>query len=251
MTGVQTCALPIFFSDRAITRALVERAEAAGCTAICLTVTVPVQGNRERDVRNAFALPTGVEMANFAGRRQANFPDAGGSKLNAFIGQEFDPTLSWEAVSWLRSITRLPVVLKGIMTPEDAVLAVEHGATGVIVSNQGGRQLDGVEPTLIALPRVTDAVAGRIPVLMDGGIRRGTDIVKALCLGARAVLIARPCLWGLAVGGQQGVEDVLGLLRAELVRAMALLGRASIASLDAALLSPTPPELAAIPGSRK
>ena len=233
------------FRDRSITRALVERAEAAGCRAICLTVTVPVQGNRERDARNRFALPAGIEMANFAGQRQAQFPEAAGSKLNAFIGQEFDPTLSWEAVSWLRSITRLPIVLKGIMTPEDAELAVQHGASAVIVSNHGGRQLDGVEPTLIALPRVAGAVAGRVPVLMDGGIRRGGDVVKALCLGARAVLVARPYLWGLTVGGQQGVEDVLGILRAEVVRAMALLGRSSLAALDESALSPTPPELSA------
>ena len=240
------CWLQLYvFRDRGITRALVERAEAAGCMAICLTVTVPVQGNRERDARNRFALPAGVEMANFAGQRQAQFPDAAGSKLGAFIGREFDPTLSWESVAWLRSITRLPIVLKGIMTPEDAELAVQHGAAAVIVSNHGGRQLDGVEPTLIALPRVAAAAAGRIPVLMDGGIRRGADVVKALCLGARAVLVARPYLWGLAVGGQQGVEDVLGLLRGELVRTMALLGRATLPALDESALSPTPPELSA------
>ncbi len=239
------------FRDRAITRALVERAEAAGCTAICMTLTVPVQGNRERDARNRFALPPGVEMANFTGRRQAQFPEADGSKLNAYIGQEFDATLTWDAVAWLRSITRLPIVLKGIMVPEDAVLAVEHGAAAVIVSNHGGRQLDGVEPTLIALPRVAAAVAGRIPVLMDGGIRRGADVVKALCLGARAVLIGRPYLWALACGGQQGVEDVLALLRAEVVRTMALLGRPSASLLDESSLSPTPPELAVSAGFRE
>lgn len=233
------------FRDRSITRALVERAEAAGCRAICFTVTVPVQGNRERDARNGFTLPPGIEMANFAGQRQARFPDGDGSKLNAFIGQEFDPTLTWESVEWLRSITRLPIVLKGIMTPEDAELAVQHGAAAVIVSNHGGRQLDGVEPTLIALPRVASAIAGRIPVLMDGGIRRGADVVKALCLGARAVLVARPYLWGLAVGGQQGVEDVLSLLRAELVRTMSLLGRATLDALEASALAPTPTDLSA------
>ncbi len=231
------------FRDREITRALVERAEAAGCRAICLTLTVPVQGNRERDARNGFTLPTGVEMANFVGLRQARFPDAAGSRLNAFIGEEFDPSLSWDGVAWLRSITTLPIVLKGILTPEDAVLAVEHGADAVIVSNHGGRQLDSGEPTLLALPRVAAAIDGRIPVLMDGGVRRGTDVVKAICLGATAVLIARPYLWGLAVGGQAGVEDVLGILRREIERTMALLGRPNLGALDESALVPTPPDL--------
>ena len=220
------------FRDRGLTRELVERATRAGCRVICLTVTVPVQGNRERDLRNQFRLPPGIEMANFLGLRQARFPDGvTGSGLNAFITREFDPTLTWESVEWLRSITELPIVLKGVVTPEDASLAVGHGASGIIVSNHGGRQLDGAEPTLFALPRVADAVAGRIPVLVDGGIRRGTDVVKALCLGARAVLIARPYLWGLAVGGQKGVEHVLSLLRAQVERTLALLGRPTVAAL--------------------
>lgn len=240
------CWLQLYvFRDRSITRALVERAEAAGCGAICMTLTVPVQGNRERDTRNRFALPAGIDMANFTGGRQAHFPAASGSRLNAFIGQEFDPSLTWEAVEWLRSITSLPILLKGVMTPEDAALAVEHGAAGIIVSNHGGRQLDGVEPTLVALPRVAAAIAGRIPVLMDGGIRRGADVVKALCLGASAVMIARPFLWGLAVAGQQGVEDVLRLLRAEVVRTMALLGRPAVPLLDGTAIAATPPELVA------
>ena len=240
------CWLQLYvFRDRSITRALVERAEAAGCSAICLTLTVPVQGNRERDSRNRFALPDGVEMANFLGGVQAGFPEADGSRLNAFIGREFDPTLTWESVAWLRSITTLPILLKGIMTPEDAALAVEHGAAGVIVSNHGGRQLDGVEPTLVALPRVAAAVAGRIPVLVDGGVRRGADVVKALCLGASATMIARPFLWGLTVAGQQGVEDVLRLLRTEIARTMALLGRPAVRLLDESAIAPTPPELAA------
>ncbi|HEX8904772.1 MAG TPA: alpha-hydroxy acid oxidase [Longimicrobiaceae bacterium] len=228
------------FRQREITRALVERAEAAGCTAICLTVTVPVQGNRERDTRTGFRLPPELEMANFTGLRQAVFPDAGGSGLEAFIGREFDPTLTWGAVAWLRSITRLPIVLKGIMTPEDAALAVEHGADAVIVSNHGGRQLDGAEPTLLALPRVAEAVSGRIPVLMDGGVRRGTDVVKALALGARAVLVGRPALWGLAVDGQRGVERVLEMLHGELRRTLALLGRPSVGALDANAITEIP-----------
>lgn len=222
------------FRDRGLTRELVARAQAAGCRALCLTVTVPVQGNRERDARNAFQLPSGIEMANFAGARQARFPDVSGSGLNAFIAREFDPAMSWDVLPWLRSITALPIVLKGVMRPEDAALAVEHGADALIVSNHGGRQLDGAEPTILALPRVSAVIAGRIPVLMDGGIRRGTDVVKALGLGATAVLIARPYLWGLAVAGQRGVEDVLGMLRAEVERTLALLGRPNLASLERA-----------------
>jgi 4-hydroxymandelate oxidase len=228
------------FRDRGLTRELVERAERAGCGAICLTVTVPVQGNRERDLRNQFRLPPGIEMANFIGLRQAQFPEGvTGSGLNAYISREFDPTLTWDAVDWLRSVTKLPIVLKGILTPEDATLGVEHGAGAIIVSNHGGRQLDCAEPTLFALPRVVDATSGRIPILIDGGIRRGTDVVKALCLGARAVLIARPYLWGLAVGGQRGVERVLGLLRAEVERTLALLGRPTVGALDRGALAET------------
>ena len=219
------------FRDRALTEELVARAERAGCRAVSLTVTVPVQGNRERDTRNAFRLPDALEMANFIGFSQARFPEVSGSALAAFIKREFDPTLTWEAVDWLRSVTRLPIVLKGITTPEDARLAVEHGVDAMIVSNHGGRQLDGAEPTLFALPRVSEAVAGRVPVLVDGGIRRGTDVVKALCLGATAVLVGRPYLYGLAVGGQQGVEHVLAILRAEVERTMALLGRTTVAEL--------------------
>jgi 4-hydroxymandelate oxidase len=217
------------FRQREITRALVERAEAAGCTALVLTVTVPVQGNRERDARNRFHLPPGLEMANFTGLRQAQFPQGQGSGLEAFIGREFDASLDWEALAWLRSITRLPILLKGVLAAEDARLALEHGASGVIVSNHGGRQLDGALPTLQALPRVAEAVQGRIPVLMDGGVRRGSDVVKALALGARGVLIGRPDLGGLALGGQAGVEWVLATLGAEVARTLALLGCPSAA----------------------
>jgi isopentenyl diphosphate isomerase/L-lactate dehydrogenase-like FMN-dependent dehydrogenase len=219
------------FRDRAITRDLVRRVEACGCGALVLTLTVPVQGNRERDARNGFRLPPGLEMANFSGLRQAGMPEAEGSGLDAFIGREFDPTLTWDAVAWLRSETRLPIVLKGVCDPRDAALAVEHGMDAVIVSNHGGRQLDSAEPTLLALPRVAGAVDGRVPVLMDGGVRRGTDVVKALALGARAVLIGRPYLWGLAAEGEAGVERVLSLLRAELERTLALLGRPRVAGL--------------------
>lgn len=221
------------YRSREITRSLVERAETAGYSAICLTVTVPVQGNRERDARNRFRLPEGVRMANFEGRLQERMPDGPGSGLEALIGREFDPSLGWEALEWIRSITRLPVVVKGVVDGEDAALAVEHGAQAIIVSNHGGRQLDCEAGTVTALPEVV-AAAGGVPVLVDGGIRRGTDVAKALALGARAVLIGRPYLWGLAVAGEAGVEGVVDTLRTELVRTMALMGRPTLSALAGA-----------------
>jgi 4-hydroxymandelate oxidase len=212
------------FRDRAITEELVRRAEAAGCRALCLTASVPVQGNRERDAHNQFRLPVGVEMANFRGLRQVAFPEARGSGLLAFIAAEFDASLTWDALEWLRSITSLPILVKGIMLAGDARLAVAHGADGVVVSNHGGRQLDAADATLHALPAVAEAIGDAVPVLVDGGVRRGTDVAKALLLGARAVLVGRPCLWGLAAAGQPGVEHVLGILREETHRTLALLG---------------------------
>jgi 4-hydroxymandelate oxidase len=223
--------------DRDLVLSLVRRAEAAGACGLCLTVTVPTQGRRERDERNAFTLPPGVEMANLRGHRQAGMPEAQGSRLAAYIGLEFDPTVSWQDLKWLCTATRLPVLVKGILSPADATLALDHGAAGIIVSNHGGRQLDTAEPTIVALPRVVKAVADRAPVLVDGGIRRGSDIIKALALGARAVGIGRPYLWGLTLAGQAGVEAVIEHLRTELVRTMMLVGHASLASLDSSLIS--------------
>jgi 4-hydroxymandelate oxidase len=228
------------YRDREISRDLVCRARDAGCTALVLTVTLPVQGNRERDARNHFRLPPGLEMANFAGRLQADFPEAEGSAFDRFIAEQFDPTLTWEAVDWLREVSGLPVLVKGILDPEDARLAVAHGAAGVIVSNHGGRQLDTAEPTILALPRVVGAVEGRVPVLVDGGIRRGTDVVKALALGASAVLIGRPYLWGLSAGGEAGVAHVLELLRRELERTLALIGAPSPDAIRPERVAPLP-----------
>jgi 4-hydroxymandelate oxidase len=230
------------FRDRGLTEHLVERARAAGCSALCLTVTFPVAGNRERDARNGFALPPGLDMANFRGMEQAQFPGTHGSGLAAFVAHQFDPSLTWEAVEWLREVSGLPVLIKGVVTAEDARRAVEHGAAGIIVSNHGGRQLDMAEPTLHTLPRVVEAAGDAVPVLVDGGIRRGTDVLKALALGARATLIGRPYLWGLATEGQTGVERVLSLLRAELERAMALTGRPTLADIDRSLLTGAVPD---------
>jgi 4-hydroxymandelate oxidase len=224
------------FRDREITRDLVARAESAGCRSICLTVTVPVQGKRERDARNQFALPAGIELANFTGLRQSHLPGSAGSGLDAFIGREFDPSLTWDALDWLAGISRLPVLVKGITHPLDARAAVERGAAGIIVSNHGGRQLDSAIATLDALPEVVEAVDGRVPVLMDGGVRRGTDVLKAIALGAHATLIGRPILWGLACSGQAGVEGVLTLLEEEIVRTLALCGLTQVREVNRALL---------------
>jgi len=224
--------------DRGVTRALVERAEAAGYSALCLTVDVPVLGRRERDIRNAFRPPAGIEMVNLSPYTPAGLADADPqSALARFVNTLFDPSLTWGAVDWLCSLTRLPVLTKGVMTGPDARLAVEHGASGVMVSNHGGRQLDGIPSTCEALPEVAEAVGGAVPITVDGGIRRGTDVIRAIALGATAVLVGRPYLWALAVGGEQGVDSMFGMLRRELEVAMALLGRPSIATLDASVLS--------------
>lgn len=227
------------FRDRTLTERLVKRAEAAGCTAICLTVDVPVQGNREHDIRNRFGLDGRGEMANFAGHAQSGLPAREGeSGLNAFIHEQFDPSLTWDAVTWLKELADLPVVVKGIQHPGDGDRAVEAGADAVIVSNHGGRQLDGAEPGIRLLPDVVAAVRGRVPVLLDGGIRRGSDVAKAICLGATAVMIGRPYLWGLTLAGADGVDHVLGLLDGELQRVMALLGSRTLSELGPDRLAP-------------
>jgi 4-hydroxymandelate oxidase len=228
------------YKDPAVTRDMVARAEAAGCRALVLTVDTPMLGRRERDARNRFALPDGIEPVNFAAIHHliaARGWQEGQSPFAAQVEQLFDPSFSWDKLVWLKSLTRLPLILKGVVTPEDARLALQAGVAGIIVSNHGGRQLDGAEATIVALPRVVEAVAGAIPVLMDGGVRRGVHVLTALALGAQAVLIGRPYLWGLAAGGEQGVRDVLELLRDELELAMALSGRPTIASIDRSLVA--------------
>lgn len=225
------------YKDRAATLDLVRRAEVAGCRALVLTVDAAVWGRREADVRNGFALPAGMTVANLAGFAKEKFPEgATGSGLAAYASSMLDPSLTWDDVAWLRSQSRLPVLIKGIVRADDARRAVEHGAAGVIVSNHGGRQLDSSPATIDVLPHVVEAVAGRAPVLVDGGVRRGTDVVKALALGAQAVLVGRPVLWGLAVDGEEGVFRVLELLRAEFDLAMALCGTCSVVDIDRTLL---------------
>lgn len=233
------------FRDREVTRGLVERAEAAGCEALVLTVDTPLLGHRERDSRNRFALPDGLTAANLLGddlqHVRTEGENAATSGLLQYFSSLIDPGLSWADIGWLRSITDLPILVKGVVRGDDARLSVDHGAAGVIVSNHGGRQLDTAIASLDALPEVAAEVGSEVPVLVDGGVRRGTDIVKALALGARAVLIGRPVLWGLAVAGEAGVEHVLSLLREEVDLAMALCGCRSISDVTADILGPIIP----------
>jgi len=226
--------------DRGFTRSLVERAEAAGYRALMLTVDTPLLGRRLADVRNAFALPEGLVMANLVSAADVAAAADQGSALASYVATRHDAALTWRDVDWLRSMTSLPVLLKGIVRPDDAARAVDHGAAAVVVSNHGARQLDGAPATLDVLPAIVDAVAGRCPVLMDGGIRWGTDVLKALALGAAAVLVGRPILWGLAAAGGEGVAQVLQVLRDELSTAMALAGCRSLASIDRDLVRRAP-----------
>lgn len=227
------------YRDRAATEALVRRAEAAGCRALVLTVDAPLLGRRERDVRNRFHLPAGLQVRNLLAEGYATLgPDAADSGLAAYVAALLDPGLDWDAVAWLRSLTRLPLVIKGLVRPDDATRAVEAGASAVVVSNHGGRQLDTAPATADVLAACVDAVAGRAEVLVDGGIRRGTDVLKALALGARAVLVGRPVLWGLATGGEAGVRRALGMLRDELDLGLALCGCRGVHDVGRDLLGP-------------
>jgi len=219
------------FRDRGLTADLVRRAEAAGYDAIVMTVDAPLLGRRERDARNRFTLPEGLTAANLTGPLARIGSDGLDSGLFQFFQSVLDPGLTWDDVEWLVSLTNLPVLVKGVVRGDDAERAVKRGVAGVIVSNHGGRQLDTSISTIDALPEVAEAVDGRAAVLMDGGIRRGTDVVKALALGANAVLIGRPILWGLAVDGEEGVRHVLQLLRSEIDLAMALCGASDVGEL--------------------
>ena len=216
--------------DRGFTRSMVERAEAAGCRAICVTVDTPVAGARNREERADFRLPAGLELPHLKGLAAA------GARHTPREGEIFsailDPTLTWKDIEWLKSFAKAPVLLKGILNADDADRAAQLGVSGIIVSNHGARNLDTVPATIDALPSVVQRVAGRMPVLVDGGIRRGTDVLKAIALGASAVLIGRPYLYALGVAGASGVARTLTILRREFEIAMALTGRRSIAEID-------------------
>jgi 4-hydroxymandelate oxidase len=235
---------PIWFQlyvqrDREFTKDMVQRAVALGCKAVCLTVDTPVLGNRYGQL--SFGLPKELECVHMRGLTLSgpgvSQATQGHKTQRAGIYDTiFDPSFNWSDLEWLRSVAGVPVILKGVLSAEDGKRAVERGADGVIVSNHGGRNLDTVPATIDALPRVVEAVAGRIPVMLDSGIRRGTDVLMALALGAKAVFIGRPYIYGLAAGGAKGVERVITILRDELERAMALTGRRSIAEIDATVL---------------
>lgn len=216
--------------DRAFTESLVRRAEAAGAEALVVTVDAPVNGPRNGEQRAGTTRPPGVEMINLRGCRAPEL--VGGGLCGGLAGV----AATWADVVWLKSLTKLPVVLKGVMDPEDAERAVEAGVDGLIVSNHGGRTLDSLPATIDVLPAVSAAVAGRVPVLMDGGIRRGTDVLKALGLGATAVLVGRPCVFALAAAGAPGVAHTVRILQAELEMAMALTGCATPAQAAGAVL---------------
>jgi 4-hydroxymandelate oxidase len=226
------------YSDKSVTERLVRRAEAAGYEALCLTVDVPRLGRRERDFRHGLGFPPDVIPVNFASEIDITSIPLGqqGSALSAYAASLLDPSLTWDDIGWLRSLTSMPLVLKGILSAKDAVLAAEQGAAGIVVSNHGGRQLDGVPAGVEVLPEIVAAVGDRLEVYVDGGVRRGTDIVKALALGARAVLIGRPYIWGLAVEGEAGVRRVLEMLRLEFELAMALCGVTSVEEISRELV---------------
>jgi isopentenyl diphosphate isomerase/L-lactate dehydrogenase-like FMN-dependent dehydrogenase len=215
------------FRDRGVTRAMVEEASEAGYEALLLTVDGPYAGRRERDLRTGFQVPAEIRAPAIeaaVGHR---------SLTTAEVFALVDPSITWADLEQLCGEFRLPILVKGLITGEDAALAVEHGAAGVVVSNHGGRQLDNAPATIDALPEVVEAVSGRIPVLLDGGIRRGTDVAVALAIGAQAVLVGRPPLWGLAVDGEAGAHRALEMLADELRLALALLGAPDPAALSA------------------
>jgi isopentenyl diphosphate isomerase/L-lactate dehydrogenase-like FMN-dependent dehydrogenase len=206
------------FRDRGVTRAMVEEASEAGYEALLLTVDAPYAGRRERDLRTGFQVPAEIRAPAIEGA-------VGHRSLTpAEVFALVDPSITWSDLEQLCGEFDLPILVKGLITAEDATLAVEHGAAGAIVSNHGGRQLDNAPATIDALPEVVEAVDGRIPVLLDGGVRRGTDVAVALAIGAEAVLVGRPALWGLAVNGDTGARLALEILTEELRRALALLG---------------------------
>jgi 4-hydroxymandelate oxidase len=219
--------------DHGFTRALVQRVEAAGYRALCLTVDTPITGARNRETRAAVKLPPMPHLEGFTVAGTAGHLHPG--SVQVFSGV-LDAALSWKDVEWLRSVSKIPLVLKGVMNPDDADIAAKSGVAGIIVSNHGGRNLDTLPATIDALPQVADKVAGRMPVFVDGGIRRGTDVVKALALGANAVFIGRPYLYGLAAAGEAGVTKVINILQREFQMAMALTGRTNVGSIDRSVI---------------
>ena len=255
-SGVKWFQLYIW-KDRKLTAEIVERARKAGYTALVRTVDVPISARRERDLRNGFTIPPRPRVnqigdllqhfgwfyaqlkSEISGHKMSmgNFtPENVGMrtrlKMLEVVNELFDPSITWSDVAWLKSIWHGPIVIKGVMTPEDAKLAVKAGADAIWISNHGGRQLDGLSGTIEVLPEIVKAVKGRAEIYLDGGVRRGSDIVKAIALGANACMIGRPYMYGLAANGTAGVESIIKILEIEMDATMALMGRPSIASLD-------------------
>ncbi|KAH9779674.1 (S)-2-hydroxy-acid oxidase GLO1 [Citrus sinensis] len=237
------------YKDRNVVAQLVRRAERAGFKAIALTVDTPRLGRREADIKNRFTLPPFLTLKNFQGLDLGKMDEANDSGLAAYVAGQIDRSLSWKDVKWLQTITKLPILVKGVLTAEDARIAVQAGAAGIIVSNHGARQLDYVPATIMALEEVVKATQGRIPVFLDGGVRRGTDVFKALALGASGIFIGRPVVYSLAAEGEKGVRRVLEMLREEFELAMALSGCRSLKEItrdhivtewDASLPRPVP-----------
>jgi len=228
---------PIWFQlyvqrDRSFTKDMVQRAVAAGCKAVCLTVDTPVLGCRYGQL--SFGLPSHLECVHLRGLDlKKSVPT---HSMGGVYDPIFDPSFNWKDLEWLRTVAGVPVLLKGVLSPEDGKRAIDYGVDGIIVSNHGGRNLDLLPATIDALPGIVEAVAGRLPVLLDSGIRRGTDVLTALALGAKAVFVGRPYIYGLAIAGARGVERVISILRDEFQRAMALTGRRSIAEIDSTVL---------------
>ncbi|XP_077534561.1 uncharacterized protein LOC144146489 [Haemaphysalis longicornis] len=219
------------FKQRDLTQQLVKRAEKAGYKAIVVTIDVPLFGRKIKDVKNHFDLAPGLTLANFGDADFARPTKTGGTVYEKFVREIVDQALMWDSVAWLRSITTLPLVIKGIVRVEDAVTAVDRGADAIVVSNHGARQLDGTPATIELLPDIVRAVGDRCEVYLDGGVRLGTDVTKALSLGARAVFVGRPVIWGLAYDGQKGVEKMVNIFKEEIDRAMALLGCSTLEEL--------------------
>lgn len=221
------------YKDKKATLALIERAKNAGCEAIVITVDAPFLGRRERDVRNQFQLPSHLKMSNLYALEHSHLPNKDGhSGLAHYFENLIDKSLTWRDIGWIKEHASMPVYLKGILHPQDAKLAVEYGVDGIIVSNHGGRQLDGSIASIDALPGIIKSVNQQIPVIIDGGIRRGSDILKALALGAQCAGIGRPIIWGLSHSGQQGVEDIFNIFQSELELAMALAGCSNVSSIN-------------------
>ena len=232
---VATVGGPLWFQlyvlrDDRVTQDLIAQARDSGFSALVLTIDAPVRGNRERDARSGFAIPPELRVTAL-GR---------GNVTPREVFEQISASVTWRDLERIAGAAGLPLLVKGVLTAEDARLACEHGAAGIIVSNHGGRQLDGVAATIDALPEIVEAVGGRVEVLVDGGIRRGTDVVKALALGARAVLAGRPLLWGLAVDGEAGARDVLRILQAETRNALQLTGCVSPDAVGRDRVAPLP-----------